>query len=83
MSTGKTVKLMTQAGEMVINDIEEYVCGFSFFYVRYKNGDTASFDRKSIARAMRKLPTGDFRQIHMKKPKVRTDADDIGYIDED
>lgn len=68
---GKTVKLITDSGEISIDDIEEYVCGFSFFYVRFVNGTTQSFDRKSIHKAMRKLPTGDFRQIHMKKPKVR------------
>lgn len=76
MSTGKTVKLVTNAGEMMIQDIEEYVCGFSFFYVRYRNGDTTSFDRRSIQKAMRRLPTGDFRQIHMKKPKVRVPGEE-------
>lgn len=76
MSRGKTVKLMTSSGEMEINDIEEYVCGFSYFYVRFISGDTQSFDRRSINKAMRRLPTGDFRQIHMKKPKVRVPGED-------
>lgn len=75
MMRGKTVKLSTNSGEMEINDIEEYVCGFSYFYVRFTNGDTQSFDRNTIHRAMRRLPTGDYRQIHMKKPKVRQDND--------
>ena len=70
MVRGKTVKLYTDAGEMEISDIEEYVCGFSYFYVRYLSSETQSFSRKSIHKAMRKLPTGEFRQIHMKKPKT-------------
>lgn len=77
MSTnGKTVKLVTEASEMVIEDIEEYVCGFSYFYIRDIDGRTYSFDRRSIKRAMRKLPTGEFRQIHLKKPKERVQYDD-------
>lgn len=70
---GKTVKLITEGSEMVIENIEEYVCGFSYFYVRYVDGTCASFDRRNIRRAMRKLPTGDFRPIHLKKPKARED----------
>ena len=70
MTTGKTVKLETQAGEMIINDIDEYVCGFAFFYVRLNDGSTTSFDRDNILAAYRKLPAGEYRQIHMKKPKV-------------
>lgn len=76
MSQGKTVKLVTTSGEMMISDIEEYVCGFSYFYVRFLNNETTSFDRRNIMKAMRRLPTGDFRQIHMKKPKVRTNEDE-------
>jgi hypothetical protein len=79
---GKTVKLYTDAGEMSIDNIEEYVCGFSFFYCRFVNGDTTSFDRRSIQKAMRKLPTGDFRQIHMKKPKVRVAEEEDCQDDE-
>ena len=80
--SGKAVKLITTSGEMMIQDIEEYVCGFSYFYVRFLNGETTSFDRDNIVKAMRKLPTGDFRQIHMKKPKVRT-ADDRNHQDDE
>lgn len=71
MSSGKTVKLTTDASELIIENIEEYVCGFSYFYVREMNGSTLSFDRRSIKKAERKLPTGEFRQIHLKKPKEK------------
>jgi hypothetical protein len=77
MSNGKTVKLVTETNEMVIQDIEEYVCGFSYFYVRYTDGKTTSFDRRNIIKALRKLPTGDFRQIHLKKPKAQMDSEQI------
>jgi rare lipoprotein A (peptidoglycan hydrolase) len=57
--------------ELLIEEIEEYVCGFQFFYVRYKaTGKTESFDRNNIVAAYRKLPTGDFRPIHLKKVKT-------------
>lgn len=82
MSRGKTIKLVTDSGEMSIDNIEEYVCGFSFFYVRFTSGDTSSFDRRSIQKAMRKLPTGDFRQIHMKKPKIRVAGEEDCQEDE-
>jgi hypothetical protein len=67
---GKIVKLDTLSGEVVISNIEEYVCGFAYFYVRHTDGSTYSFDREDILGAYRKLPTGDFRAIHLKKVKV-------------
>jgi len=76
MSTGKTVKLVTDSTEMVVEDIEEYVCGFSYFYVRHVDGSTTSFNRRNIKRAMRKLPTGEYKQIHLKKPKERMQQDE-------
>ena len=70
MTAGKTVKLETHAGEIIIDDIEEYVCGFAFFYVRLNDGSTTSFDRDNILAAYRRLPAGEYRQIHMKKAKI-------------
>lgn len=68
--TGKIVKLDTPSGEVIISNIEEYVCGFAYFYVRHTDGRTSSFDREDILSASRKLPTGDFRAIHLKKAKI-------------
>ncbi len=74
-TSGKIVKLDTPAGEVLIGNIEEYVCGFAFFYVRHTDGHTESFNRENIIAAYRRLPAGDFRQIHMKKPKVYENND--------
>jgi hypothetical protein len=76
MNASKVIKLVTETGEMIIENIEEYVCGFSYFYVRFSSGDSTSFDRRLIRRALRKLPTGEFRPIHLKKPKVKSSLDD-------
>ena len=70
MTAGKTVKLITPSSEIIIEDIEEYVCGFAHMYFRLNDGSTTSFDRDNILAAYRRLPAGEYRQIHMKKPKV-------------
>ena len=67
---GKVVKLVTPNSEIIIEDISEYVCGFAHMYFRLNNGSTTSFSRDNILAAYRKLPAGDYRQIHMKKPKI-------------
>jgi hypothetical protein len=74
LTTGKTVKLETPDGELLVVGIEEYVCGFAFFYVRHIDGRTASFSRSDILAAYRRLPTGEFRQIHLKKPKIHEEG---------
>lgn len=74
--SSKTVKLVTDTTEIIIEDITEYVCGFAFFYVRHVDGHTLSFCRDSIQAAYRRLPTGDFRQIHLKKAKAYDGPDD-------
>lgn len=71
MTGTKAVKLETRGGEILIEDIEEYVCGFQYFYVRHRSsGETLSFNRDNIVAVSRRLPGGEFRPIHMKKPKV-------------
>lgn len=70
MTGTKAVKLETRGGDILIEDIEEYVCGFQFFYVRHRStGETVSFNRDNILAVYRRLPAGEFRPIHMKKPK--------------
>ncbi len=81
INNGKTVKLDTSDGEVLIENIEEYVCGFSYFYVRHQgSGHTESFSRDNIVSASRRLPTGEFRVIHMKKAKV---YDNTGFYEDD
>ena len=78
-TAGKTVKLDTNTGEIVVANIEEYVCGFGYMYFRLVDGRTLSFSRDNIFAASRKLPTGDFRQIHLKK--VKTHQSDASEYD--
>lgn len=74
-TTGKTVKLETDTTEIIIDNIAEYVCGFGFMYFRLFDGRTLSVSRDNILTASRKLPTGDFRQIHLKKIKAHQSID--------
>lgn len=67
---GKVLKLVTSTSEIIVENIDEYVCGFSYIYIRDLDGITQSFTRQNILSAYRRLPTGDFRQIHLKKPKI-------------
>ena len=68
---GKTVKMVTtSSAEIIREDIDEYVCGFHYLYFRFKDGGTESFSRETILAAYRRLPTGEYRQIHLKKVKV-------------
>lgn len=76
-NNGKTIKLEMLDGEQsVINDIEEYVCGFSYFYCRLLDGSTVSFNRSDILSVSRKLPGGKFWMIHLKKIKTYENSDD-------
>lgn len=72
---GKTVKLDSTTGEILVSNIEEYVCGFGYMYFRLTDGRTLSFSRENIITASRKLPTGDYRQIHLKKVKTHQTSD--------
>jgi hypothetical protein len=67
--SGKTIKLLTDKQEIIIEHIDEYVCGFAFIYCRLLDGSTISFNRDNIHAAYRRLPTGDYRAIHLKKVK--------------
>ena len=57
-NTGKTVEL---------SNIDEYVCGFRYFYVRYMDGNCTAFHRNQIKEVLRVLPGGKKQAIHMKK----------------
>lgn len=65
----KTVKMVTPTSEIIVENIEEYVTGFSYMYYRLIDGTTQSFDRQNILSAHRRLPTGEWRQVHLKKVK--------------
>ena len=57
--------------EIVLDDIEEFVTGYEFFYVKLKNS-TVSFPRSSILNVERIYPDTTRKKVHLKQiPKDR------------
>jgi hypothetical protein len=71
--TTKTVKISTIHGEdIILSNIEEYVCGYQYLYFRYDSSVnlTESYPRSAIVSVSRLQGNGEYRPIHLKKIKL-------------
>jgi len=74
MST-KSLKVVNYSGqEFVLEDIDEFTSGYQFFYVRYLDGSTSSFNRSLIKDVIRLLPNGKEAGIFLRKVKTNKRA---------
>lgn len=55
---------------VLLQDVEEYACGYAYFYVRHQDGQTESFPRTALAVVERRVRDGSFHPIHLKKAKL-------------
>ena len=71
----QAVKIVTPNKELVIENIVEYVCGFSYFYLRKTDGETISINRNDVSKIYRRLKSsGRWKEINLKKPKYRKES---------
>jgi len=74
MSNLKHIKIYTSAGELDLAEVEEYVCGYTYFYVRFgdKRPDpTQSINRSIIQRVERLTLGGTWKKIKLKGKVVK------------
>jgi hypothetical protein len=60
----------TDHSRRVFYDIEEYACGYGYFYVRHHDSTTESFPRAGILSVERRVRDGSFHPIRLKKPRL-------------
>lgn len=63
------------ASRIMLYDVEEYACGYGFFYIRHTDGKTESFPRNALVTVERRVRDGSFRPIHLKKPHLEKGYD--------
>lgn len=69
----KTLHIFFKDGtDRIISPIEEYVCGFEYFFIRLFDGEVCSLARADIDTIYRKLMTGEFRPVRLKRPRYKT-----------
>lgn len=61
---------LLSSGILKLNDVEEFVSGFNYFFIRHSNEETISFSRKDIVKIERRLKNGKYKIIKLKKPKL-------------
>lgn len=52
--------------ETMLDNIEEYVAGFEYFYIRFTEARTASYLRSNILNIDRIYPDGTRKRVHLK-----------------
>ena len=66
----KILRLSTKdEGEIILDHVEEYACGYLYFYVKHGDYAVDCFSRSDLYKVERKMKDGSFRLIHLKKPR--------------
>lgn len=71
----------TDDSRVMLYDVEEYACGYGFFYIRHQDGQTESYPRASLQTVERRVRDGSFHPIHLKKPRMDRPYDTDNGID--
>lgn len=60
-----TLELADVPGARVITNVDEYVDGFKFFFLRTRSGDQFSFLREDLLNVMRRWPGGRWQPVRL------------------
>lgn len=54
---------------VIVDSIDEFICGFKYFYIRHLDGKMAAFKRSDIREVIRMYPNGMEKKVYLRKIK--------------